>query len=57
MKYFDDNGVFMDEYDLRIEKSGASYTLTWLVNGEPLCAGVGWEVGQMLAVGWRRLAD
>lgn len=57
VRYFYDNGKFSDEYDLVIEKTGDTYKATWLTNGKVRAVGVGMEVGNSLAVGWRRVAD
>jgi hypothetical protein len=57
VRYFYDSGEFSDEYDLIIEKSGDVYKVLWLVDGETLAIGVGMEVGDGLAVGWRRVTD
>jgi hypothetical protein len=55
--YFHENGEFSDEYDLEIERAGDLYEATWLVDGEVRAVGVGMEVGDHLAVGWRRVVD
>jgi len=57
VRYFYDSGEFSDEYDLVIEKNGDLYTAFWLVDGDALAYGVGMEVENGLAVGWRRAAD
>jgi len=57
VRYFYDSGEFSDEYDLIIEKSGDAYKVFWLVDGETLAIGVGMEVEDGLAVGWRRVTD
>jgi len=57
VRYFLDSGEFSDEYDLIIEKSGDAYKVFWLVDGETLAIGVGMEVEDGLAVGWRRATD
>ena len=57
VRYFYDSGEFSDEYDLIIEKSGDVYRVFWLVDGETLAIGVGMEVEDGLAVGWRRVTD
>ncbi|MBW2451672.1 MAG: hypothetical protein JRF07_04855 [Deltaproteobacteria bacterium] len=57
VRYFYDNGEFSDEYDLVIEKTGYTYKLMWLTDGEVSAIGVGMEVENGLAVGWRRVAD
>jgi len=44
-----------DEYDLQIERTGNLYDVTWLVDGSISAVGVGMEVGDRLAVGWRRV--
>ena len=57
VRYFYDSGEFSDEYDLVIEKSGDAYQVSWLTNGKVSAVGVGMEVEDGLAVGWRRVAD
>ena len=57
VRYFYDSGEFSDEYDLIIEKAEDVYTVSWLVDGEVRAIGVGMEVENGLAVGWRRVVD
>lgn len=57
VRYFYDSGEFSDEYDLIIEKDGDLYEAFWIVDGKTLAYGVGMEVENGLAVGWRRAAD
>ena len=57
VRYFYDSGEFSDEYDLIIEKSGDVYRVFWLVDGKTLAIGVGMEVDDGLAVGWRRVTN
>ena len=57
VRYFYDSGEFSDEYDLDIEKVGDVYKVSWITNGKVSAVGVGMEVGEGLAVGWRRVAD
>lgn len=57
VRYFYDDGKFSDEYDLVIEKAGDCYEVTWLVGGVVKAVGVGMEVENGLAVGWRRVID
>lgn len=57
VRYFYDSGEFSDEYDLVIEKTGDTYTVSWLTNGKVSAVGVGMEVEDGLAVGWRRVDD
>jgi hypothetical protein len=57
VRYFYDSGEFSDEYDLVIEKTGDVYTVSWISNGKVQAIGVGMEVENGLAVGWRRVAD
>jgi len=57
VRYFLENGEFSDEYDLVIEKTGDFYSVTWLVDGKVSAVGVGMEVEDGLAVGWRRVPD
>ena len=57
VRYFYDSGEFSDEYDLVIEKNGDVYKVSWLVDGTVSAVGVGMEVENGLAVGWRKVAD
>ena len=57
VRYFYENGDFSDEYDLTIEKTGDFYSVSWIVKGKLLAKGVGMEVENSLAVGWRRVKD
>ncbi len=57
VRYYDEQGKFSDEYDLVIEKAGAFYNASWLTNGKVSAGGVGMEVENGLAIGWRRVAD
>jgi len=57
VRYFLDSGEFSDEYDLVIEKTGESYKASWIADGKVSAIGVGMEVENGLAIGWRRLAD
>ncbi len=57
VRYFYDSGEFSDEYDLVIEKSGDAYKVSWISHGKETAVGVGMEVENGLAVGWRRVAD
>ena len=55
VRYFLEDGTFSDEYDLEIERNGDVYAVTWRVDGEVRAVGVGMEVSDGLAVGWRRV--
>jgi hypothetical protein len=57
VRYFYDSGEFSDEYDLLIEKTGDVYKVSWIVKGKVQAVGVGMEVEDGLAVGWRRVTD
>jgi hypothetical protein len=57
VRYFYDSGEFSDEYDLVIAKTGDVYQVSWIANGKVQAIGVGMEVENGLAVGWRRVAD
>ena len=57
VRYYDEHGKFSDEYDLVIEKAGAFYNASWITNGKVSAGGVGMEVENGLAIGWRRVAD
>ena len=52
-----EQGKFSDEYDLVIEKAGTFYNASWLTNGRLSASGIGMEVENGLAIGWRRIAD
>jgi hypothetical protein len=57
VRYFYDDGKFSDEYELAMEKTGDCYEVTWTSDGKVQAVGVGMEVENGLAVGWRRVAD
>jgi hypothetical protein len=57
VRYFYDSGEFSDEYDLVIERVGDTYKVSWFTDGNLGAVGVGMEVEQGLAVGWRTIAD
>jgi len=57
VRYFLQNGEFSDEYDLVIERSGDVNNVSWIAKGKLSAIGVGMEVEDGLAVGWRRVAD
>ncbi|MEO6403949.1 MAG: hypothetical protein ABIO32_00570 [Ferruginibacter sp.] len=57
IKYYLENGLFSDEYDLVIEKTGKYYNLSWITNGKVAARGVGTLVDNKLAAGWRRVTD
>lgn len=57
VRYFLDSGEFSDEYDLLIEKTDDVYKVSWIVKDKVQATGVGMEVENGLAVGWRRIAD
>jgi hypothetical protein len=57
VRYFYESGEFSDEYDLVIEKTDDVYKVSWIMNGKVEATGVGMEVDNGLAVGWRRVTD
>ena len=57
IKYYYENGEFSDEYDLVIERTAKGYNLSWISNGKVLARGIGIEVDNRLAAGWRRVTD
>lgn len=57
VRYFYDSGEFSDEYDLVIEKTDDVYKVSWIVKGKLEATGVGMEVENGLAVGWRRVGN
>src|SRR3954466_1909947 len=54
VRYFLESGKFSDEYDLVIKKKGDFYDVSWITNGKISAVGVGMDVENGLAVGWRR---
>ncbi len=57
VRYFYDSSKFSDEYDLIIDKTEDVYSAFWLVDGETRAIGVGMEVENGLAIGWRRVTN
>jgi hypothetical protein len=57
VRYFYDSGELSDEYDLLIEKTDDVYKVSWTVKGKVEATGVGMEVDNGLAVGWRRVSN
>lgn len=57
VRYFYDSGEFSDEYDLVITKIDDIYKVSWMANGKVQAIGIGMEVENGLAVGWRRVGD
>jgi len=57
VRYFLESGEFSDEYDLIIERTGDIYEVSWIIEGKVIAAGVGMEIKNGLAVGWRRVDD
>jgi hypothetical protein len=57
VRYFYDSGEFSDEYDLVIEKTKDSYKASWISKGKVAAIGVGMEVENGLAIGWRKVVD
>ncbi len=57
VRYFYDSGEFSDEYDLLIEKTDDVYKVSWIVKGKVEATGIGMEVENGLAVGWRRVGN
>jgi hypothetical protein len=49
--------LFMDEYDLLIEKTGDVYNVSWITDSKVSAVGIGMEVDNAPAVGWRRVAN
>ena len=52
--YFNPDGSESGTFDLKIEKTGPIYDLTWSKEGELLFIGVGIETSDGLAAGWRK---
>ena len=57
VRYFYDSGEFSDEYNLVIEKTLDMYKVSWITAGKVRAVGVGMEVENGLAVGWRKVDD
>lgn len=57
VRYFYDSGEFSDEYTLIIDKAGDIYKVSWITDGKVQAIGVGMEIDNGLAVGWRRVTD
>ena len=57
IRYFDQHAKEVGGFELQIEKVGDYYELAWIDNGEIMDRGVGMEVAEGLAAGWRRVAD
>lgn len=57
IQYFDANGNAIAGFELDIQKDGDYYQLAWIDNGEILDRGIGMEVSDGLAAGWRRVSD
>ena len=57
VRYYVEDGAFSDDYDLVIEQDGDVYTVTWPSDGEVSAVGVGMEVENGFAVGWRKVGS
>jgi len=57
VRYYLEDGTFSDEYELVLEQLGDVYRASWLVDGHLRAAGVGMEVADGLAIGWRRVTS
>jgi hypothetical protein len=57
IRYFDDKGNVDGDCELDIQKDGDYYELSWIVNGEIADRGIGMEVAEGLAAGWRGVDD
>ncbi len=57
MSYFDDKGNVDADCEIDIQKNGDYFELTWINNGEITGKGMGMEVAEGLAVGWRNIDD
>jgi hypothetical protein len=55
--YFSPDGEEIGAFELQIKSAGEYYELAWVHEGEILDKGIGMEVSDGLAVGWRRLSD
>ncbi len=57
IRYFDHNGNELAGFELDIRKHGEYFELAWIDNGEVMDRGIGMEVAEGLAAGWRRVDD
>jgi hypothetical protein len=57
IRYFDDKGNVDADLELDIQKDGDYYKLSWINNGEITGRGIGIEVAEGLAAGWRGIDD
>ncbi|MCB1663829.1 MAG: hypothetical protein KDI20_14600 [Pseudomonadales bacterium] len=57
IRYFDKGGAEVGGFELEIKKVGDYYELAWIDNGEIMDRGIGMEVAEGLAAGWRRVSD
>lgn len=53
IRYFDNNGNIEADLELDIEKDGNIYQVIWIQDGKITARGIGMEVDEGLAVGWR----
>ncbi|MEM7116687.1 MAG: hypothetical protein AAF614_29905 [Chloroflexota bacterium] len=53
--YFDPDGTTSGTFDLKIEKNGAVYDLSYSQHGQALLLGVGMETADGLAAGYRKI--
>ncbi|MES9973240.1 MAG: hypothetical protein ABW094_03200 [Candidatus Thiodiazotropha sp.] len=57
IQYFDAEGNHIAGFELDIKKDSEYYELAWIDNGTVLDRGIGMEVSEGLAAGWRRIKD
>lgn len=55
--YFDDKNNEIADCELDIQKDGDYYELVWMNKGEITGRGIGMEVAEGLAAGWRGIDD
>lgn len=53
--YYYPDGSASGTFDLKIEKTGAAYALSYSQNGQVLLRGVGLETAEGLAAGYRKI--
>lgn len=53
--YFNPDGTERSVFNLKIEKQGDVYDLSWSLEGKVLIVGVGLETTDGLSVGWRQV--
>ncbi|MCP4535909.1 MAG: hypothetical protein GY832_02085 [Chloroflexi bacterium] len=57
IRYYDDKGDVQADRELDIQKDGDRYKLTWIDNGRVTGRGIGIEVSEGLAAGYRDVEE